>query len=294
MLETNSDLITSRNLQWHPAFYAGIQIEFADEAHKLIFENEHHLGTKPKQIDVLVIKKDTDTPIEKNIGRIFLKHNLIEYKSPNDSLNIDDFYLVYAYACLYKSDTNHVDTIAATDITITFVCTHYPRKFFNHLKNVRNYDIEFIEEGIYYVKGDFIPIQILVTQDLTNEQNLWLHNLNNNIQDTNIIGTLLNEYEKHQDEKNYKSIMNIITNANGKKFKEVSKMCEALERIYWEVHGERIMREQKEALDKAVAEAVAEAVAKAVAEAVAKKQQTIDEQEAIIKQLEARLATVGA
>lgn len=43
-------------LQWHPAFYAGIQIEFEKERDKLIFENEHQLGTKPKQIDVLIIK----------------------------------------------------------------------------------------------------------------------------------------------------------------------------------------------------------------------------------------------
>lgn len=112
-----------------------------------------------------------------------------------------------------------------------------------------------------YIKGDFIPIQILLTQELTNEQNLWLHNLNSNIQDSNVITTLLNTYDEHHSEKNYQSVMNIISEANEAKFKEATNMCEALERIYWEVHGERIMREQKEALDKAVEEAVAEAVA---------------------------------
>ena len=64
-------------LQWHPAFYAGLQIEFGAEANKLHFENEHHLGTKPKQIDVLIIKKEDATPITKNIGIIFRKHNII-------------------------------------------------------------------------------------------------------------------------------------------------------------------------------------------------------------------------
>ena len=29
-------------LQWHPAFYAGIQIEFEEEANKLIFENDNY------------------------------------------------------------------------------------------------------------------------------------------------------------------------------------------------------------------------------------------------------------
>ena len=57
-------------------------------------------------------------------------------------------------------------------------------------------------------------------------------------------------------------------------------MCEALERIYLEVNGERLARERKEELDKAVAEAVKVAVAEAVAEAVAK---TRAEQAAYIK-----------
>lgn len=48
---------SGKRLPWHPAFYANIQIEFEDEASKLTFENEHHLGTQPKRIDVLIIKK---------------------------------------------------------------------------------------------------------------------------------------------------------------------------------------------------------------------------------------------
>jgi hypothetical protein len=45
-------------LQWHPAFFADIQIELQEDADSLIFENEHQLGTKPMEIDVLVIKKE--------------------------------------------------------------------------------------------------------------------------------------------------------------------------------------------------------------------------------------------
>ena len=66
-------------LQWHPAFFADIQIELQEDADSLIFENEHQLGTKPMEIDVLVIKKEDGKMIHKNIGRIFRKHNIIEY-----------------------------------------------------------------------------------------------------------------------------------------------------------------------------------------------------------------------
>ena len=91
-------------LQWHPAFYADIQIEFTNDTENLQFENEHQLSTKPMEIDI-VIKKNTDIPLRTNIGRIFRKYNIIEYKSPNDYLSIDDFYKVYGYACFYKADT---------------------------------------------------------------------------------------------------------------------------------------------------------------------------------------------
>lgn len=221
------------------------------------------------------MNQNDNTSIEKNIGRIFRKHNIIEYKSPTDKLNVDDFYHVYGYACLYKSDTNNIDEISAEDITLTYVCSHYPRELIKHLIKVRKYDIQLVEKGIYYIKGDFFPIQLLLTQNLTNEQNLWLHNLTNNNQDSVVITTLLNEYEKHQDENLYKSVMNIITKANADKFEEVTVVCEALEEIYLKVHGERLKREQQEAVDKAVAESVAEAVA---------------EKDAYIKELETKLA----
>lgn len=97
-------------IQWHPAFYAGIQIEFGKEAKYLTFESEHLLGSKPMQIDVIV-KNEENRTLKKNIGRIFRRYNIIEYKGPGDYLSIDDFYKVYGYACFYKSDTRITDTI---------------------------------------------------------------------------------------------------------------------------------------------------------------------------------------
>ena len=64
---------------WHPAFYAGIQIELEEDADNLVFENEHQLGTKPMEIDVLIIKKETDRPVKKNIGSKKKKREFIMY-----------------------------------------------------------------------------------------------------------------------------------------------------------------------------------------------------------------------
>ena len=124
-----------KKLQWHPAFVAGMQIEFGEEARFLTFNPEHLLGTKPMQIDIL-IKKDSDHVLHKNIGRIFRKHNIIEYKAPGDYLSIDDFYKVYGYTCFYKSNTRTADSIKFQDLTITLVSESYPRKLIRHLQHL--------------------------------------------------------------------------------------------------------------------------------------------------------------
>lgn len=157
--------------------------------------------------------------------------------------------------------------------------------------------IEFVDKGIYYLKGDCFAIQLLVTKDLTDEENLWLHNLTNDIHDKNVMNRLISEYKKHEKDTHYKSIMDIITHANMDTFREVTVVCKALEDLYWEVHGERIMREQKEALDKAVAEVREEVRAEVRAEnkaILAQRDSVLAEKDAYIKQLEAQLGIASA
>ena len=72
-------------------FLRGLQIELKEEAEFLEFYPEYELSKKPMRIDTLIVKKIEDRPVKKNIGRIFRKYNLIEYKSPEDYLSINDF-----------------------------------------------------------------------------------------------------------------------------------------------------------------------------------------------------------
>lgn len=157
-----------------------------------------------------------------------MRYNIIEYKGPGDYLSIDDFYKVYGYACFYKSDTRITDTIKIQDLTITLVSPCYPRKLIAHLRQKRGYEVKRIEPGIYLVKGDMVPIQILVTRRMSPEKNLWLRNLTDHIKSTEEVKKLLEEYKKHKTDKLYESVVNIIMNANKDLFKEMSSMCEAL------------------------------------------------------------------
>lgn len=122
-------------VQWHPAFGAVLRIELGDELGKVQIEEEHLLSSKPMQVDFLVVKVDKKQKIHKNIGKLFRKYNIIEYKSPEESLSINDFYKAYGYACFYQSDTERVMEISPEDLGITFVCNHYPRKMLKHIQS---------------------------------------------------------------------------------------------------------------------------------------------------------------
>ena len=242
-------------LQWHPAFYAGLQIDFADEAQYLEFENEHMLGSKPMQIDVLIIKKDPAKRLKKNIGRIFCTYNIVEYKSPEDSLTIDDFYKVLGYACFYKADTKKVDEIKAGDITVSFVCSHFPEKLFRHLEKIQTYQKEQVSAGIYYIRGAMFPVQVVVTKRLPEAENLWLRNLTNDLGGDEKAWELLGVYKKHQTEKLYQSVMDVIVRANEERF-QVSGMCEALE----ELMKDRIEELEEQAVSRGMEQGIKQGV----------------------------------
>jgi hypothetical protein len=215
-LNTNDEKI-----QWHPAFDAALQIEFGDEAKYLEFDPEHLISKKPMQIDVLV-KNEKHVKLKKNIGRIFRQYNIIEYKSPKDDLDIDDFYKTYAYACLYKSDTEAVDLIPADELTITFVCYHYPRNMLRKLKQDRKFSVEQQDSGIYYLIGDAIPIQLVIVPKLSKEHNYWLNNLRNDLKAGSEIKNFIENYGKNKNSKLYQSLADAVMRANWEKLKEGS------------------------------------------------------------------------
>ena len=229
MEEENKENKDEKLLQWHAAFYAGIQIELEDEARYLQFENEHMLSSKPMQLDVLIIKKDSERQIKKNIGRIFRTYNIIEYKSPDDYLSIDDFYKVYGYTCFYKADTGKVDEIKTDELTITFVSNRYPRKLLKYLEK-KHRTVRNVESGIYYISDELFRIQLIVQKQLSEETNLWLRSLTNDLKERQKTEHLLRVYKRHENEKLYRSVMEIIVRANEERFK-VTNMCDALDEI---------------------------------------------------------------
>ena len=138
-------------IQWHTGFVHAMRLYLMDYEDDIEFNDEFQLTRKPLIIDLTVVKKPDDLVIDNNIGRFFRKHNILEYKSPRDELNLETFYKVQAYALLYMIAPGNCEA-----------------------------------NNIYYIEGAQFPVQIVVTKpskDCQDEEKgiIWLNALSPNI-----------------------------------------------------------------------------------------------------------------
>jgi hypothetical protein len=230
-------------IHWHTAFFEAVRMELEQYHHILDFRHEYPLTSEPLRIDLLIIKKLKDIPIEKNIAAFFRTDNLLEYKSPGDYLSVGDFYKVYGCACLYAS----LNKVPINSLTLSFVESRYPRKILKHLKGERAYQVEERVSGIYTVEGDIIPIQIIDSRRLSGEDNLWLKNLGGSL-DIPEIQRITAEIERRGKAVQMKAYLNVIYRANSGKVEEafnMSRGAKTLEQVLedvgltakWEARG---------------------------------------------------------
>jgi hypothetical protein len=220
-------------LRWHPAFLQALQLELIEYKNSLQFNYEYQLTTEPIRVDVLIIKKPPNLAIDKNIARIFRSDNLVEFKSPGDYLSVKDFLKVYAYACLYAAITPETEL---SGITLTLVEQRHPRRLINYLTEERRYGVEETEPGIYTVRGDYLPIQIIETKRLAEEENLWLRSLTNDLE----MGTarvILEAGKGTVGETPMSAYMDVLLQANSEAFLEAWNMAKG-KRTFEEVFTE--------------------------------------------------------
>lgn len=170
-------------IQWHPGFVAAMNLEFKDNRDNLIFEKEYNLNTGPLEIDLLVIKKEPDVQMVNEMGKLFRGHNIIEYKSPEDHMDIDAFYKANAYGCLYKAYGESVNERPADDITISIIRDTKPEGLFRYFKE-HNIRVTNPYAGIYYVLDAVLfRTQIIVGRELEQKGHTWIKALSDRVQE---------------------------------------------------------------------------------------------------------------
>ena len=186
---------SSEKIQWHPAFRQAIKAELAEYSSVLDFIDEYQLTTEPLRIDCVIIKKPPEIYIRKNIGRIFKGQNIVEFKSPEDSLDLDGYNKTFAYAYLYASLTS----ADINDMTVSLVTSNHPKNLLNYLGGDPNLKAEATDSGIYYITGERMPVQLIETKSLAEEENLWLRALRSGLTQATL-KRLIDESKRYRGE----------------------------------------------------------------------------------------------
>jgi hypothetical protein len=200
---------------WHPAFCEAMKLELYEYRDVLEFQDEHQLTSGSLRIDCLIIKKLKDVAIDKNIAHIFRNHNVFEYKSPEDSLDLHDFRKTYAYKLLY-SVQNGIDKIE--DISVTLVAFQHPYKLLDYLRN--RYNVTSEHKGIYVVEHELVHSQIVVSSELAEDENIWLTHLRKELTAARFF-RLLTEAVKYRKDPALETYLDVVTGANFQTFQEV-------------------------------------------------------------------------
>ena len=207
------------NLYWHGAFANGIRYELAGYTDKLKIETEHSLSKEALRIDMLVIKKDEGLKVEKNIGKIFKEHNLVEYKSPSDRLSVHDYNKVKGYAYLYSA----FEKVSPSKITITFIIPEITEQLRGFLSEESEFQITVVDDGINYVQDNGFTVQIIEQKKVSVDKNLFVATLGKEITATSYIKALTELNRQGISLKN-NPFVEVLTKANPAIVKEVIKM----------------------------------------------------------------------
>jgi hypothetical protein len=217
------------HIAWHPAFAQVIQLELAGYRDSLEFRPEEQVSEEPLRADVFIIKKKPELKIEKGIGHLFNQWNVIEYKSPQDYFSVKDYYKVKAYTYLLAAGVgkNH-QGIKIGGLTMSLVLSHKPSDLFAELE--KNYKIKEYDAGIYYIKGDDFPVQIIVRPELSDDDSVFIKNFGPGLKPKDIIKALEGAH-KYQKSIEIKAFIDVILTANTEAAKEAFKMDEILDEI---------------------------------------------------------------
>ena len=247
------------NIQWHPGFYGAAELEFLSNKGDLEFQREYNLSKEPIRMDMLIIKKLADVRIKNELGHIFKKYNVVEYKSPDDALSIDDYYKTVGYACLYKGLGETVDQIPADELTISIFRESYPREMFEAMKNL-GMEIKEYYPGIYYISGKQIlfDTQIVVTKQLDKETHRTLRVLSKNVREEDVRAFVKRaaKISEPGDRNNVDAVLQVSVSANKELYESIRRcdkvMCEALR----ELMKEDFEKQERETKQETLLEAI--------------------------------------
>ncbi len=258
-----ADILEAVNIRWHPGFYGAAELEFLSNKGDLEFQREFNLSKEPIRMDLLIIKKLADVTIQNELGHIFKKFNVVEYKNPDDALSIDDYYKTVGYACIYKGLGETVDQIPAGELTISIFRESYPRELFEAMKNL-GLKIKERYPGIYYISGKqaMFDTQVVVTKQLDKKTHSTLRVLSKHVKEEDIRAFIEKAVQMSEpgDRNNADAVLQVSVSANREIYEAIRRcdkaMCDALKELMKEDFEKQERETRQETKQETLLEAI--------------------------------------
>ena len=217
---------------WHSAFAGGLSLSLRAYKEIIDIQRDVKLTKLPPEMDALVIKKKPGAVVDNAIGRAFKTYNVIEYKSPNDALNIDVVYKTIGYAGYYKGTGEVVNAVPTQELTITILRAAMPDKLSGDWRD-EGKTITNPYPGVYYIEGVIeLKVQIIVTRELADSELVPLKILMENADEDAVRQFLLQKYETQGDRQDADAVLQVSVSANKELYEHIrgdDDMCRALQ-----------------------------------------------------------------
>ena len=153
------DVERSVRNEYHPALCNAIELELYYDRDCLEFQQSVTLNTLPREIDLLVIRKEKPSIIKNELGKIFRRCNIWEFKGYAAELNVAVYYKTMSYVYEYLSEHKELDGI--NDVTISFLREGRPVKLMKWLEKEGYEKKESPGWIVRYAKTGYPDLQIV-------------------------------------------------------------------------------------------------------------------------------------
>ena len=215
--------LSPTTIRWHRGFRGSMKMLLWEYRDQLKIQEEIPLRNDVLHVDLLIHKITEEVALQDSIGKLFQKHNIIEYKSNEDALNLFVLLKVAAYGTEYWSKSAQEELGQKLAV---FIFRHaFPRELFHALERLKQ-PAKKESQGIYYVEGfTFFPIYIVVCKELDSDTYAVLRVLVPNARESDIENFLLQSvrYQEQEYKDQVDAVLQISSSANGELFEQIRR-----------------------------------------------------------------------
>ena len=235
-------------VEYHNGFYGAVHAVYEPMNIPMEYMQEHDLGDEPIRMDMLIIKRETN-PLTDPIGSFFRTHNVLEYKSPEDALTIDDFFKAQGYALIYKGLGKTVNAVPLQELTVSLFRHGYPREMMEALKK-EGFQVQEAHPGVYRISGPIsVPAQVIAASRLPAGAYEEFKILAKNAKKEDVLKVLGKIGTDGKMAEYVSAIIRVSAAVNDglfRKIEEESTMSEAIERIFSKEFDKRERKAKEE------------------------------------------------